>query len=64
MLPREYTIGGKRRLGFIAQEAREVIPEAVSTGDDGFLSLSYNQVAPVLSSAILELDERLTRAGL
>ncbi len=39
-------------------------PEAVSEGADGLLSLSYGQVTAMLAAAILEIDERLAKAGL
>jgi hypothetical protein len=64
MLPREYVKGGKEEIGFLAQEAREVIPEAVSEGDDGILSLSYGQVVALVASAVLDLDARMALAGI
>lgn len=40
MPPREY-VKESPEIGFLAQEAMKVIPEAVTVGDDGFLRLSY-----------------------
>lgn len=64
MLPREYIKNGREEIGFLAQEARKVIPEAVTEGDDGYLRLSYGQVTALLARAILEIDARLELAGL
>jgi hypothetical protein len=72
MPPREYikyadeskTGEGREEIGFLAQEARKVIPEAVTEGDDGYLRLSYGQVTALLARAILEIDARLELAGL
>ena len=64
MLPREYIKGGREEIGFLAQEAQKVIPEAVTEGEDGYLRLSYGQVTALLARAILEVDARLELAGL
>lgn len=64
MPPREYIKDGREEIGFLAQEARKVIPEAVTEGDDGYLRLSYGQVTALLARAILEIDARLELAGL
>lgn len=45
--------------GVIAQEVREVMPEAVGKSDDGFLSVSYAQITAVLLQAVKELAERV-----
>lgn len=60
MPPREYVKSGRREVGFFAQEVREVLPEAVSKGRDGFLAVSYGQIIALLARAILDLDERLS----
>ena len=44
-----------RQIGFSAQEVRNVIPEVVSEGDDGYLSIEYGKMAPLLLEAIREL---------
>jgi len=57
-----------RKLGLLAQELREVLPEAVREGEDGYLSVSYSAVVPVLIEGmqeqqreIEELRDRLDR---
>ena len=42
------------QIGFIAQELREVYPEMVHEDEDGYLSVNYMQVIPVLVEAIKE----------
>lgn len=59
MRPREYIMDGKRRIGFLAQEAQQVIPEAVEEGDDGFLSMSHGQTLALVASAVLELADAM-----
>ena len=39
-----YVKNGKEEVGYYAQEVSEIIPSAVSEGEDGFLNVAYNQV--------------------
>ena len=41
-----------RQIGFSAQEVLEVLPEVVSKGEDGYLSIEYGKMAPLLLEAI------------
>jgi hypothetical protein len=41
---RMYVKNGKKELGYFAQDLQEILPSAVSEGQDGFLTLSYSQV--------------------
>jgi len=50
-----YKASGKKSVGFIAQEVEDVLPELVSTDEEGFKSVSYGQVVAVLVEAIKEL---------
>lgn len=43
--------------GFIAQDLKEVYPDLVSKGDNGFLSINYIQMTPLLVRGIQELDD-------
>jgi hypothetical protein len=43
------------KVGFIAQEVEEVLPELVSTGKDGFKSVQYANIVPILVEAVKEL---------
>ena len=49
-----------RQMGVIAQELREVFPDLVREGPDGFLTVDYaGLLAPVIE-ALKELDARLS----
>ncbi len=43
------------KVGFIAQEVEEILPELVSTGKDGFKSVQYANIVPILVEAVKEL---------
>jgi len=43
------------QVGFVAQELKEVLPEAVSQGSDGYYSVDYGRLTPLLVEAIKEL---------
>jgi len=53
----EHNFSEGRQVGFIAQEVEEVLPEVVDKGDDkdGFYSVSYGRIVPVLVEAVKEL---------
>ena len=61
--PKLYIKDGKEELGYYAQDLQEVLPSAVSEGQDGFLSLSYSQVLVAkvasLEKRIMELESKL-----
>ncbi|MEM9022611.1 MAG: tail fiber domain-containing protein [Bacteroidota bacterium] len=38
----------EQRLGFIAQDVREVVPEAISTDEYGIMSINYSELIPLL----------------
>lgn len=45
---------GKPTLGFIAQEVEKVLPDAVFKNTDGYYSLNYDAIIPVLTNGIKE----------
>lgn len=45
-------------IGVIAQEIEEVIPEAVTTRDNGYKAVKYEKIIPLLIESIKELKER------
>jgi len=56
-----YERDGVRRLGVIAQEVQEVVPEAVV--DNGqYLSVAYGNLVGVLIEAVKELNDKIDRA--
>jgi hypothetical protein len=50
---------GPRSMGFIAQEMQEVMPEAVSTGDDDMMSMDYGRITPILVSALQDAHRKI-----
>ena len=47
-------------VGLIAQEISTILPQAVTTRDNGYLAVDYNKVVPLLVEAIKELTARVT----
>ena len=49
------------QIGLIAQEVREVVPEVVSTWEDGtdYLAVDYGRLVPLLIEAIKELRAQI-----
>lgn len=47
-----------RHCGLLAQELKEVLPEAVHTNDNGFLTVAYGNVVSLLVQAIKELHNK------
>ena len=50
---------GKEDLGFIAQEVEDIFPELVHTDEDGFKSLDYAKLVPVLVESVKDLNSRI-----
>ena len=48
-----------RQVGFIAQEMKEIVPEIVFEGSDGYLSIDYAKLTPFLVEAIQTQEEEL-----
>jgi hypothetical protein len=46
----------KEEVGLIAQEVQKVLPEVVSQDADGYLSLDYGRLTPLLINGIKELE--------
>ena len=46
-------------VGLIAQEIEKVLPEAVTTRDNGYLAVDYHKVVPLLVEAIKELSAKV-----
>jgi hypothetical protein len=49
----------KRKTGLIAQEVKEVLPEAISTDTNGFYNISYGNLAGLIIEAIKELKSEI-----
>jgi hypothetical protein len=48
-----------RQLGVLAQDVQKVLPEAVSPAPDGYLSVNYNALIPVLLQAVKEQQTQI-----
>ena len=57
----------KRHFGFVAQELQQVYPDLVYENDNGYLSVNYTELIPILVQSIKELktevDELKSAAG-
>ena len=53
---------GESKVGLIAQEVRELVPEVVSVGGDPdqVLGMNYAELVPVLINAIKELHTQIS----
>lgn len=49
----------KRHIGLIAQELRELFPNLVEEGQDGYLAVNYTELVPILIRSIQELKQEL-----
>ncbi|MES2519455.1 MAG: tail fiber domain-containing protein [Bacteroidota bacterium] len=54
----EKNFSDKNQIGFIAQEIEKIFPEMVITNENGFKSVDYARLTPVLVEAIKELTLR------
>jgi hypothetical protein len=57
--PKRGLTSNHEEVGFIAQEVREVIPEAVTEGQDGYLTLKADPIHWAAINAIRELDQKV-----
>lgn len=55
----DYIDGPKDKVGFIAQELKELMPNSVVEDGDGYLSVALMDVIPVLVKAVQELTDRV-----
>ena len=50
---------GTRGMGVIAQDVEKVFPDAVTTGEDGYLRVDYHGLVGALVEAVKELADRV-----
>ena len=51
----------KVQVGVLAQEVENVLPEAVNLNDNGYKSVSYDKLVPLLIQAVKELSEKVKK---
>ncbi|HBS86434.1 MAG TPA: hypothetical protein DEA97_07750 [Bacteroidales bacterium] len=49
-----------KKYGYIAQDLMEIVPEAVSKGADGYYSVNYTEIIPIITEAIKEQQTLIT----
>lgn len=49
----------KKHYGLIAQELQEIYPDLVTEGKDGYLSINYLEIIPLLIQSIQELETKV-----
>lgn len=61
--PKTYIKGGKRSIGFLAQDVMAIYPELVTDtgGADHWLALNYGNLVAVLEAQIIDHEERIKR---
>ena len=53
-------LSNRNQVGFLAQNLEQYFPELVDTNSDGYKSVYYAQMTPILTKAIQELDLKLS----
>lgn len=51
----------KKEVGFIAQDVKEVLPEAVNENEKGYLSIDYSKLSVILYKGLQNMNDRLTK---
>ena len=51
----------EKQYGFIAQELEEVLSDVVKTNSDGYKSVNYTAIIPILTEAIKELSVKVEK---
>lgn len=54
----QFQFDDKRQIGFLAQDLEKIFPEAVTLGSDGFYTISYSTLIPVVVQAIKEQQQQ------
>ena len=51
----------KKKVGVIAQEIEEVMPEVVATRDDGYKAVRYEKIVALLIEGIKDLNGQVNK---
>lgn len=49
----------EQQIGMIAQQVREIVPQAVREDDEGYLAVNYAQMVPLLIEAMKEMNAEI-----
>ena len=55
----QFNFDNKRQIGFLAQELQKIFPEAVTLGADGFYTIAYSELIPVVVQGIKEQQQQI-----
>jgi hypothetical protein len=55
----QYQFDTKHKIGFLAQEVEKVIPELVATGTDGYKTVNYIEIVPLLVESIKQQQQQI-----
>jgi len=55
------SFNGKKQIGFIAQDLEKIYPEIVMTDNDGYKSVDYSRLTPILVEAIKEQQSMIEK---
>jgi len=55
----DYIEGEKQQAGFVAQEVRDVLPDIVTEGPDGYLGMKTSSIIPYLVKAVQDQQGQL-----
>ena len=56
---KDRNFGDRREIGLIAQEVEKIFPELVSTDSQGYRSIAYQNLVPVLIEAVKEQQKTI-----
>jgi len=56
-----YPTRTERDVGVIAQELQEIIPEAVTERNNGYLAVQYDKIIPLLIECVKELKSEIEK---
>jgi len=57
--PKKYKMGGQEQVGFLAQDVEQVMPEVTGEMEGGVKGIYYQNMVPLLASAIQDLKKEL-----
>ena len=57
--PKRYTMDGRKQVGFLAQDVEKVVPEVTAEDEQGMKGIYYQNMVPILTSAIKELKQEV-----